>query len=408
VEHLVVRLREDAAPAQWAVFDEDGRVMRQADTGPLEDAAPLAAGRRIVVLVPGAEAVLTETTLPKASPARLRKMLPFSLEDTLAEDVEQLAFAVGARQESGAVAVAVVSRARLESWLERISAAGLVPHALHSDADGVPDTPATLTLIVEDDRIYGRAPGRPAFVFEGLNLRQVVDVVDGERELKHAIVYVDEAGRARHADELRELGELIESTQVKLMADGALYRLGATLTVQPGTNLLQGEYAPKSHVGALLKPWRAAAGLLLGLVLVSIAAQAAEYFSLRAQSEALEVRLGEVCQQELSVSLNECEQVVRQRLSEAGMLTSGAGFLTAMAAIAEARATGSRVSALDYSGGRLLLEISVQDVSSLDAFERDAERSGVFSDVRVQSLSSARDGETQQARVELIAGGANR
>src|SRR5690606_31387764 len=104
---------EDAAPAQWAVFDDDGRVVRQAQAGPLVDAAAFAVGRRVVVLVPGAEVVLTETTLPKASPARLRKMLPFSLEDTLAEDVEQLAFSVGPRQESGAVAVAIVARARL-------------------------------------------------------------------------------------------------------------------------------------------------------------------------------------------------------------------------------------------------------------------------------------------------------
>src|SRR5690606_30599625 len=161
--------------------------------------------------------------------------------------------------------------------------------------------------------IYGRAPGRPAFVFEGLTLRQIVGVVDDEGELKHAVVYVDEASQARHAEELRELGDVIESTQVKLMADGALYRLGATFTVQPATNLLQGDYAPKSNIGALLKPWRIAAGLFLGLVLISIAAQAAEYFSLRRQSEALDARLTEVCQQELSVQLDECERAVRQR-----------------------------------------------------------------------------------------------
>src|SRR5690606_3061390 len=152
----------------------------------------------------------------------------------------------------------------------------------------------------EGDRIYGRVPDGQAFVFEGLTLGQVVDVVDADGELKHAIVYVDESGRARHADELRTLGDRIESTQVKLMADGALYRLGATLVAQPGTNLLQGEFAPKSNIAALLKPWRAAAGLLLGLVLVSFASQAAEYLSLRQQKQALDVTLTQICQAEFS------------------------------------------------------------------------------------------------------------
>lgn len=400
MEHLVVRLHEDAAPAQWAVFDEDGRVVRQAQIGPLADAAEFAPGRRVVVLVPGTEIVLTETTLPKASPARLRKMLPFSLEDTLAEDVEQLAFAVGRRAESGAVAVAVVGRARLEGWLEQLSAAGLEPQAVFSEADGVPDTPATLTLLVEGDRIYGRTPNRPAFVFEGLTLGQVVDVVDADGELKHAVVYVDEAGRMQHADELRTLGDRIESTQVKLMADGALYRFGATLVVQPGTNLLQGEYAPKSNVAALLKPWRTAASLLLGLVLVSFASQAAEYLSLRQQSEALSATLMQVCQAEFSTPLESCERVVRQRLSEAGIARSGGSFLASLSAIAEARSPDSRISMLRYAGGRMIIELVGEDASGLEAFRTEALRSGLFGDVAIRSVS----GDT--ARVELVEAGA--
>lgn len=407
MEHLVVRLQEDAAPAQWAVFDDDGRVVRQAQAGRLEDASDVAAGRRVIVLVPGVEVVLTETTVPKASPARLRKMLPFSLEDTLAEDIEQLTFAVGARAESGAVAVAIASRARLDAWLERVAAAGLVPNAVYSDADGVPDTPATLTLIVEGERIYGRAPERPAFVLEGLSLDQVVDVVDAQNELSHAVVYVDEHGSAQHADALRALGDRIPSTQVKLMADGALYRLGATLVTQPGTNLLQGEYAPKSNIAALLKPWRAAAGLLLGFVLVSVAAQAAEYYSLRQQSDALTTRLTEICRQELSVSLEACERVVRQRLGQAGVARSGAGFLTALSTVAEARPAGSVISALQYSAGRMTLELSVADVAALDAFVREAQRAEVFDTVRIQSSRNVGDAGIE-ARVELVAAGASR
>jgi len=402
VEHLVVRLRDEAAPAQWAVFDEDGRVVRQAQVGALSEAADAAPGRRVVVLVPGVEVVLTETELPKAGPSRLRKMLPFALEDALAEDVEELAFAVGRRAESGAVAVAVVARARLEAWLERLSGAGLEPQAVYSDADGVPDTPSTLTLVIEGDRIYGRAPERPAFVFEGLTLSQVVDVVDADGELKHAVVYVDEAGRAQHGDDLRALGERIESTQVKLMADGALYRLGATLVVQPGTNLLQGEYAPKSNYVALLKPWRAAAGLLLGLVLISFASQAAEYLSLRQQSRALSASLTEVCRAEFSVSLDACEHVVRQRLSEAGMARGGTSFLAALSAIAEARTPSSRISALQYVAGRMTIELVGEDASGLEAFRTEALRSGVFSEVVIRSVSGG------SARVELIESGAVR
>src|SRR5690606_24292148 len=120
----------------------------------------------------------------------------------------------------------------------------------------------------------------------------------------------------------------------------------------PGTNLLQGEYAPKSNLAPLLKPWRAAAGLLLGLVLVSFAAQAAEYLSLRQQSRALEATLTEICRRDFSVSVDACERAVRQRLNDAGVAASGTSFLAALSAIAEARTPNSRISALQYSAGR--------------------------------------------------------
>src|SRR5690606_33090748 len=295
-------------------------------------------------------------------------------EDLLAEDVDELVFAVGPRLDSGALSVAVVGRAKLEAWLERLAAAGLSPSAVFTEAEGVPDTPSTLTLIIEDDRVYGRAPGRPPFVFEGLSLEQILAVVDNAGKTRHLLVYADEAGHARFAAELAALDERIESTQVKLMGDGALYRFGATLIARPGTNLLQGPYAPKSNIGAMLKPWRSAAALLVGLLLVSFVGQAAEYWSLRRQIDALDAQLAESCAQLFSArELDACRRSVRARLSESGLIEAEGAFLPALAAVAEARAPESRISALNYRNGVMDLQLVVPDVPTLDAFTREIE-----------------------------------
>lgn len=407
VEQLVVRIRGGSEPVQWAVLDEDGRVVRQIESGTLEHAADEAQGRRTVVLVPAVDVVSTEATLPRTSPAKQRKMLPFALEDALAEDVDELVFAVGPRLDSGAIAVAVAARDRLEGWLAEVSAASLSPAAVYSEADGVPDTPSTLTLLIEDERVFGRAPGRPPFVFEGLSLGQIVDVADGAAELKHALVYVDEAGSGRFADDLEALGERIENTQVKLMSDGALYRLGATVAARPGTNLLQGRYAPRSNAGTLLRPWRAAAALLVGLLVVSFVGQAAEYWSLRQQRATLDERLASACAETFSIpDLGACGQAARARLGESGMLESaGPGFLTALTAVAEARAPESRISALSYRNGVMDLQLVVPDVPALDAFARDVE-SGERFDVRIQNTGPEGDGV--EGRVQIVQSGADR
>src|SRR5690606_21180332 len=103
------------------------------------------------------------------------------------------------------------------------------------------------------------------------------------------------------------------------------------------------------------------------LVLVSFAAQAAEYLSLRQQSQALAATLSEICQRDFSVSVDACERVVRQRLSEAGVARSGTSFLAALSAIADARTPESRISTLAYNTGRMTLEIVGEDASGLEA-----------------------------------------
>src|SRR5690606_10008030 len=175
-----------------------------------------------------------------------------------------------------------------------------------------------------------------------------------------------------------------------------------TLVAQPGTNLLQGEFAPKSNLAALLKPWRAAAGLLLGLVLVSFASQAAEYLSLRQQKQALDVTLTQICQAEFSAPVESCERIVRQRLGEAGIARSGGSFLASLTAIAEARSPDSRIALLRYTGGRMIIELVGEDASGLEAFRTEALRSGVFGEVAIRSVTGG------TARVELVEAGAQR
>ncbi len=80
-------------------------------------------------------------------------------------------FAVGARIGASAAAVAVVNKARLDGWLAELAAAGIVPQAVYSETEGVPDVPATLMLLLEGERVYARRPGQQPFVLEGVPLR---------------------------------------------------------------------------------------------------------------------------------------------------------------------------------------------------------------------------------------------
>ena len=163
-ETLYIRLRDTApdAPTAHALVATDpldggaGRASVFVRELPLDEVIALAAGRRVVVFVPGVDVRLTTVTVPVRQPAKVLQAAPFVLEDQFAEDVDTLHFAIGARQ-----AGRQLSRspwwpaAQVDEWLAPFTAARVRVAAL------VPDT---LALPWQNDdgsveRAAGRRPG---------------------------------------------------------------------------------------------------------------------------------------------------------------------------------------------------------------------------------------------------------
>src|SRR5690606_26242647 len=259
-ESLFIRPIPTGGPAdvEWAAVDESGALLAPPASGTLADVGPLAASKRVVFLAPAAEVVTTRVALPAASPARMRQMLPFSLEDSLADDVDDLAFAVGSRDgETGAASV--IAKQRPEAWRASLAAAEITPAAVCSEAEGVPETAGAVSVVLEGSRAMCRRAGEPPLTFEGLDLASVLELVlptpaeGGEVGEPHGedatspdaaddaaapeavdklVVYFDDAARTLHADDLARLGEIGPQAEKRFMADGTLPHLAATLPRQ--------------------------------------------------------------------------------------------------------------------------------------------------------------------------------
>ena len=257
-EFLVVRLPEATADASWVVLDGAGHRIAQPETGTLKSAAEAADSRRVILLADGLDVVTTTANVPVKGQARLLKMLPYSLEDVVTEEIDRFFFCPGPRSEDGATAVSIVEREKLDGWLAACEEAGLVPNLVYADTDGVPDTPGNLTLVVEGERVYGRMPDQPPFVLEGLGLADVLQIITPEEEddasSLHVVVFADEAGYANCESQIDSLRLQVASLDVHMLPEGPLPRFGATLINQPGSNLLQGPYAPKSNWRGLARP----------------------------------------------------------------------------------------------------------------------------------------------------------
>jgi len=396
-----VRL-SDTGTATWGAFDSSGRLVGCLGSGPLPSAQGALAGRRCVALVSAVDVLISEAMLPAASQARLRQIVPFSLEESLADDVDQMVFAIGARLSTGATQVAAVAKERMDAWLAELKSAAIVPNAVCSEAEGAPDIPATLVLIIEGDRIVGRKPGQAPFVFEGLDLGHVLTLVlarkPDEAELHHVRVFTDAAGRARFGAELTSLAGRFASADVKILNDGVFPHLAATLAQRAGTNLLQGAYAPRANWLATLKPWRLAASLVAASVGLALVLQGAQYWQLQRADATLADAVATMCQRVVGqTSTSACQREVVQRLgANAGSATES--FLSTLAAIAAVRNADLRIDALSYRNSVMDLQLEAPSVTALDEFSRALEQTRRF-DVEIEAQNPVDSGIEGRLRI---------
>lgn len=121
-EFLIVRLsKSKTAAIQWLVWSESQKeVIASGELQDHQDLAELAnyaEGRQVIVLVSAANLVLTQLEVPAGANRQFDSMLPFMLEDDVAQDVDELHFTVLAKEANQAYVCGIDY-----SWLESILA----------------------------------------------------------------------------------------------------------------------------------------------------------------------------------------------------------------------------------------------------------------------------------------------
>jgi general secretion pathway protein L len=361
--------------------------------------------RQVLVLLPARELVSCLVEIPVANPSRLRQMLPFSLEDEFAADIEDLHFAPGERNAEGLLAVTAISKERLRFWLGTLRAAGIDPRQVLSEADAAADTPGTVTLYLEGRNILGRRPGAAPFLFGELTLDELWQLLQSEStdadDLSRVVLFVDPTTRGERQAEIDQWRSRVADLDIKELSDGCLPRLAASAVSQQGPNLLQGEFATRSDFSAILRPWRAAAGFLLALIAFSLVGKTAEVWKLSHDDAELTAEASIICAQSyLSPQLDSCEGEMLRRLVSTSQGGGGnRGFLEIMSVIGANAGNALQIENIGYRDGVMVLEIRVPSIPYLETFVQGISGAGPFN--ALPGTTEAVDGGFE-VRVEIV------
>ena len=265
-ERLFIRLGSNVEnTCSWLVWSEQEQEIiasgELANAEQLSTLAERAGNRPVDVLAPASAMVLTQVSLPEKGQRQALKALPFMLEESIAQDVEQMHFVTGARDGNN-ITVAVVAHEKMSEWLGWLKDAGLMVKRLLPDCLALPRMECEwAALSIGNELLLRTANGLGHSIpadWQQVVLPRLLPVQDAEDEQDKITI--------ANYGELELEGAELHPQPLELpmltLAKGAL---------QNPINLLTGPYRPKREYSKNLLLWKNAAitfgvAIVLGLV----------------------------------------------------------------------------------------------------------------------------------------------
>lgn len=285
-EFLIVRLSNNTAQAiQWIVWSQSQHEViasgELSDRSALSELANYAQGRRTLVLISAQSLVLTDVEIPAGASRQFESMLPYVLEDDLAQDVDQLHFTV-LNKGQGRAQVCAIDRAFLEQLLSDLREQGCQIHQVMPDVLALPDVEGISAVELGGQWLLKKSP------YSGMAIESDWLMLIAQSEW----VKSDEAFLPLTAYSALPNLELAEDQQWQNGEPKLVMQLLAEQALTSKINLLTGVFKPKSSFSRYWKTWQKvviAAVFLLAVVVVdnvlkiqTYEAKAAAY---RAESE---------------------------------------------------------------------------------------------------------------------------
>ncbi|RUO56281.1 MULTISPECIES: type II secretion system protein GspL [Pseudidiomarina] len=357
MEQLYIHL---ATPVRWLIWHPSqqeviasGELNDPSELSQLHDKAQRC---NVTVLVPGQDVLLTEVRLPAGSQRLLPQLIPNSLEDELASDIDSLHFAWPANAKPAGmdtpIPVTVVSKAHMQDWLAALQQANIEADAIYPDYFALPVTE------------------------QGVKLR-----------LGASLLVRESQWQAYSTD----VPPLFDSEASDISAQYELPLQVATADHAKHTiNLRHGEFrvVRKRRKQSVTMPWQPAAIAAAVAVVVVFAQQFVTYVQLGQENQQLQQAIESTYREAFpnTTRIVNVRSQLRQQLSSVGASATATDSATAtnagLAMFGQLepafRATPSvELDRVRYNNGTLQLQVNVEDFENLQRFQEAASQTGL-------------------------------
>ena len=388
----------------WATTDGTGKLASEPADGALADAARALEGKRTIVVLPGDSVLLVEAHIPGGSGSRAQQAVPFALEDQVADDIENLHFALGGKAKDDKYPVAVINRESMATLREQFDAAGLRPVEVVPETLALPkyDPGAAgpvWTALVDDEHTVVRLNGFKGFATDretaGIMLSGAREEFEEEWSRGLVLFHTNDATPAAPVADLEVDARHCES-RLGLYASG--------LASSPRINLLQGDFSYRQQLDQAWRPWRATMLFALALIAVLSAGSIIDYIRLGREQTAVNSQIEQVFKDTFpGVKVRRPRAQMKSRLLQLGDAGPSGGFTTHLGSIAKAFGAQpkTQINSISYRQGRFDLDVTTDALPTLDVIKSALEQNGSLS-MDVQSANRQKGAVRSRIRLQEV------
>lgn len=403
---LFVRIDPTASEATWQLA-EHGRLLGPQGQGTLDEAQRAARGTQVVVLVPAEEIFLNYVVLPGKNRQKLRKAIPYAVEDQLVDDIEDLHFALSSHTQHGKYLVAAVEERMMQFWDKVILAAGIRCETIVPDVSALGIGSGHWTVLLEPNRALVRTADE--MFASDIDMLPVMlgNLYAQLEEDQRPEVRVYDCSHAAHMAALRDATPDIVY-QVHDCAQGAFGLFASQYDARHSVNLLQGEYNRQQGLRKHLRPWYPAAALLAIWVVWLVGLNTLEYIQLNNRSKELVSEMRKVHQSAFAgaklpapgYERSDMEARLKQLRRQQGHAEGGLSEMLVKTTPVLKGLSEVSIEGLRYLNGNLEVELSMKQTEQLEALKsRITEQTGW----EVKSQASTEKGVTR-VRLRISSG----
>lgn len=315
---LLIYFNPHQAHSCWALINEQGQFSSALSQGPLADISHIARGKRATVLLDSSSISIDSVNIPGQNKQRQRQAAPFALEEHLADDIEDIHFALAKKSDDQSIAVASINKTLLDDLLEQCKEAGIFADVMGADVLALPASLNNWAILLDEDRALIKTDHSKGLYCDAENLSIILPSLLAQHSDIESIscFHKDDDHNAEQLSTICADADI--PLKLKTFHVHPLEIFAQNLTDLRQLNILQGEYTPKREDNLALKPWKAAAALLAVWLLVLVSTAAVESQQLQQKNQELTSQIEKQFKMAIPTArnFNNMRKRVEQKLNE--------------------------------------------------------------------------------------------